>query len=174
MNSWCVAKTRLDDNAIIFNLFPATEDTQSDASLHFFSTLSEASLFATNGKKITTAIGEYLHHKDDIYKVVDSVPFGYLIWNIGKNMVDGYLPLCRLAASQPFPGGRNIEPTTLLAIKCERAQDILSATINGIYTIADAEKFIEKNKDAKPGTCLWHSVERAKKALPYMKQIKGL
>lgn len=41
-----------------------------------------------------------------IYEVVSTRPFGYEIWNIGKNNVpEGYLPFCRLSARQPFPGG---------------------------------------------------------------------
>lgn len=33
----------------------------------------------------------------DTFELVDRVPRGYLIWNIGKNMVDGYLPLSQQA-----------------------------------------------------------------------------
>ena len=43
------------------------------------------------------------------FEVVEEVPLGYEIWNIGKNMIDGYLPLCRLSSQQAFPGGRSIE-----------------------------------------------------------------
>lgn len=65
------------------------------------------------------------------FELVDRVPLGYSIWNIGKNMADGYLPFCRLAAVQPFPGGRDIEVNTLKCHKCEGAQVILEAADGG-------------------------------------------
>ena len=43
---------------------------------------------------------EYITHTalnvEHQYEVVDCVPKGYRIWPIGKNMLDGYLPLCKL------------------------------------------------------------------------------
>ena len=66
-------------------------------------------------------------HGGHTFELVDHIPQGYTIWNIGKNMIDGYLPLCRLAYFQPFPGARNIEVDTLKAIKCDGAQVILAA-----------------------------------------------
>lgn len=38
------------------------------------------------------------------FELVDRVPLGYSIWNIGENMADGYLPLCRLAAGAAISG----------------------------------------------------------------------
>ena len=84
------------------------------------------------------------------FELVDRVPLGYSIWNIGENMADGYLPLCRLAAVQPFPGGRSIEVDTLKAIKCEGAQEILAAAGWGPETLDEMERYIKKNeKEAK-------------------------
>lgn len=37
-------------------------------------------------------------------------------------MPEGYLPLCRLAAEQPIPGGRSIDRQSLLAIRCPQPQ----------------------------------------------------
>ena len=74
------------------------------------------------------------------FELVDRVPLGYSIWNIGENMADGYLPLCRLAAVQPFPGGRSIEVDTLKAIKCEGAQEILAAAGWGPETLDEMER----------------------------------
>ena len=104
----------------------------------------------------------------DTFELVDRVPRGYLIWNIGKNMVDGYLPLCRLAYFQPFPGGRNIEVETLKAIKCEGAQTILAAIGWGPETPEEMERYIEKHE--RIGTHIME-VESMKKALPLMRQI---
>lgn len=34
--------------------------------------------------------------KTDIYKIVEKIPFGFFVWNIGENMGnDEYIPLCQ-------------------------------------------------------------------------------
>ena len=104
---------------------------------------------------------------DNEFEVVDHVPYGYIVWNIGKNMINGYLPLCRLASQQPFPGGRSIETDTLKAIKTDAAQIILAAMGIGPGTVKEMETYIKKH----PNT--W-GVDRMKAALPHMRQIKGL
>ena len=100
------------------------------------------------------------------FEIVDHVPPGYDIWNIGKNMIDGYLPLCRLSKNQPFPGGRNIETDTLKAIKTEHAQTILAAVIIGPSTIKEMETYITKHPNE------W-GVDQMKAALPHMRELKG-
>lgn len=106
------------------------------------------------------------------FEVVDSVPSGYMIWNIGHHMVDGYLPLCRLSRCQPFPGGGNIETDTLKAIRIEGAQTILSAVGGDLDTIEKMEQFLRSNRKAKPGSWEKAQIERIKRALPIMRQIK--
>ena len=101
------------------------------------------------------------------FEIVDYVPVGYEVWHIGKNMVDGYLPLCRLASQQPFPGGRTIDVHTLKAIKVDSAQIILAAMGIGPKTVKEMERYIEKHPNK------W-GVDRMKTALPYMREIKGL
>lgn len=101
------------------------------------------------------------------FELIDYVPSGYLVWNIGENMIDGYLPLCRLSAVQPFPGGRNVDVDTLKAIKTNSAQIILAAMGVGPKTVKEMEDYIKKHPNK------W-GVDRMKKALPYMRQIKGL
>ncbi len=115
---------------------------------------------------------EFLIVGDHTFQLVDFVPFGYEIWNIGKNMPKDYLPLCRLSAYQPFPGGRNIEVDTLKAIKIKGAQLILDAIGYGAKTIEDMERYIASHRNAKPGTCAHMEVQLYKKALPVMRQIK--
>ena len=90
-----------------------------------------------------TTVGEHE------FELVDSVPFGYIIRNIGKNMIDGYLPLCRLSDRQPFPGGRSIETNTLKAIKVDGAQTILAAAGCGPNTVKEVEAYIEKHSTTK-------------------------
>ena len=123
-----------------------------------------------DGKHITvwTPFGQM----SDTFELGDFVPHGYLIWNIGENMPDGYLPLCRLAARQPFPGGRSIEPDTLKAIKCEGAQTILSAIGYGPDTKDAIVQYIDKHSSAEPGSRYYIPVQRMKAALPYLEKIK--
>lgn len=102
------------------------------------------------------------------FEIVERVPMGYQIWNIGKNMIDGYLPLCRV-----IPGTFSIEPETLKAIKIDGAQKILAAIGGGQDTIEAMEKYIKRYRNAKPGTWSYRQVKRMKEALPIMRQIKS-
>ena len=106
-----------------------------------------------------------------VFEVVESVPVGYEIWNIGKNMIDGYLPLCKLKEKQPFEGSRSIEVDTLKAIKIEGAQTILSAIGGGQDTVKSMERYIKRYSNSnKRHTQM--KVNRMKKALEVMYQIK--
>lgn len=123
--------------------------------------------FSEDGKRMN--VSGLISGVSDTFELVDRVPRGYSIWCIGDNMPDGYLPLCKLAAIQPFPGGRNIDPNSLKAIKCEGAQTILAAAVLGPGTIDKMEKFIKKHE--ANGKRL-HAVEKVKKALPFMRKIE--
>lgn len=105
---------------------------------------------------------------EHVFEVVDKVPHGYMIWHIGSNMVDGYLPLCRLKAVQPFEGGRSIEPDTLKAIKLDGAQIVLKAMGD---TKKDMERYVKKYSKSKT-PYVARRVERAKAALEAMKDIE--
>ena len=120
-------------------------------------------------KIIVSVFGYHTH----IFRLVESVLPGYMIWNIRKqHMPEGYLPLCRPSFFQPFPGGRSIDVETLLAIKTDGAQIILDAIGYGPQTPEEMEKYIEKHKTAKTGCCGYEEVKRMKAALPYMQKIK--
>lgn len=102
-----------------------------------------------------------------IFEIVESVPAGYSIWNIGKNMIDGYLPLCEDA------GNYNVNTDTLKAIKIEGAQTILAAagfskttnTVNGM------EAYIKRNRNAK-GAWARYKRDKMMAALPILKNVK--
>lgn len=106
------------------------------------------------------------------FTIVQSIPKNYMIWNIGKNMVDGYLPLCTLAKRQPFEGAQCIDVESLKAIKIDEAQIILAAIGGGQNTIGLMEKYIKRYKNAKCGTYEYAQVQRMTEALPIMKKIK--
>lgn len=110
-------------------------------------------------------------NREHTFELVDFVPLGYEIWNIGRNMAPGYLPLCRISARQPFQGGRNIEVDTLKAIQIDEAQVILDAVGYGPATLKTMERYVERHGDAKPGSRYYTAVQRMKKALPFMRQI---
>ena len=108
------------------------------------------------------------------FELVDSVPYGgYLIWNIGKNMIDGYLPLCQLSGRQPFDGGREINQRTLKAIKVDGAQTILAAIGRGQGTIQEMETYIKRYKNSKVESTKCH-VKKLEGALEVMRSIKGI
>lgn len=107
------------------------------------------------------------------FEIVESVPPGYMIWNIGKNMVDGYLPLCRPARRQPFPGGRDIDVDSLKAIKIDGAQDILAAIGRGQETLEDMKRYVKRYRNSKT-SWVRHRIELYKKAIPIMEQIRGI
>jgi hypothetical protein len=127
-------------------------------------------IVSEDGKRIT--VNGPMVGTSHTFELIDFVPRGYLIWNIGKNMAEGYLPLCRLCAIQPFPGGRNIDGDTLKAVKCEGAQIILDAIHSGADTIAKMEKYIVKYQNANEGTWEHTCVKKIEEALPYMRKIK--
>ncbi len=97
------------------------------------------------------------------FELVDCVPHGYKVWNIGKNMIDGYLPLVQAGGYN----GCQVNTSTMRAIKTDGAQIILAAMGVGPGTVKEMEAYIAKH----PGK---YGVNRMKAALPYMRQIKGL
>lgn len=124
-----------------------------------------------NGKAPEPGLGKIIW-VDLTFWLTDFVPSGHHIWNIGRNMLDGYLPLCILAGGQPFPGGMNIQLQSLKAIKCEGAQTILAAVGYGPETPEEMEKFIEMHGRSKPGSRYCTAVQRMERALPYMRKIR--
>jgi hypothetical protein len=100
------------------------------------------------------------------FEIVDFVPYGYKIWSIGKNMIDGYLPLVMTGG---YDGCQVIGIKK--AIKIEGAQTILAAIGYGENTIEEMEQYIKKYKNSKEEIKKMQ-IEKYKKALPIMRQIK--
>ena len=74
---------------------------------------------------------ETIKSGEDIFEIVNSVPCGYVIWNIGENMIDGYLPLVQVGGYD----GCQVNIETMKAIKLDEAQTILAAIGHGENTI---------------------------------------
>lgn len=45
---------------------------------------------------------EYLRKGNDVFEIVDTVPLGYSIWNIGHNMPDGFCPSAGCVRNSPL------------------------------------------------------------------------
>lgn len=101
------------------------------------------------------------------FEIVNHIPLGYHIWNIGKHIEDGYLPLCQMIG-----GTYTINSNTLKAIKIPEAQIILSAIGVGPETPEQMEKYIEKHKNDNPNSWEYSVVKKMNKALPFMKKLK--
>lgn len=89
------------------------------------------------------------------FEIIDWIPMGYDIWNIGENMADGYLPLCRLKMIQPFDGAREVETDTLKAIRIEDIPMIMSKELqrNESYALYILKMFADKpyHNSMEPG-----------------------
>lgn len=109
----------------------------------------------------------YIKSGNHTFKIVDKIPSGYVIWNIGKNMIDGYLHICQVGGYD----GCSVNTETLKAIKSEGAQIILSVTTNGQNTPKSMERYIKRYANAKPNHYSYRQRERIIKALPYMYDI---
>lgn len=104
------------------------------------------------------------------FELVNEVPPGYEVWKIGDNMAPGYLPFCRLCATQPFEGVRNIEVDTLKAIKIDGAEKALKAAHYG-KTVAEMEKYVMRFAGVDDED-VQHKVRIFAAAIPVMKRIK--
>lgn len=100
------------------------------------------------------------------FEVVDFVPSGYRIWNIGKHMIDGYLPL-----AQTLGNSYRVNTETLKAIKIDGAQTILAAVGRGQDTIEKMETYIKRYRNSKRQVTLDH-VKKLEDALEVMYRIK--
>lgn len=98
----------------------------------------------------------------DTFELVDFIPYGYHIWNIGKNMIDGYLPLVQLGG---YDGCQVINKKK--ALKIEGAQTILAAIGRGQETIEQMETYIKRYNNSKTATTQRH-VKRLEEALKVM------
>ena len=104
----------------------------------------------------------------NVFEIVESIPKGYMLWNIGSNMKADYLPLV-----QPIKGTYNVNPKTMKAIYVKDAQTVLKALGRGQKTVKQMEIYIKKYSNAKMKSTKIH-VERLKKAVEILKTVKGV
>lgn len=101
------------------------------------------------------------------FEIVDFVPTGYKIWNIGKNMIDGYLPIAQVGGEN----GYTVNTETLKAIKIEGAQTILAGIGWCAGTIKEMETYIKKYRNSKREVTQY-KVQTIQEALKVMYLIK--
>lgn len=97
--------------------------------------------------KDDTITGETLG-KTDIYKIVEKIPFGFFVWNIGENMgSDEYVPLCQYL-SPGIKDDYSINPDTLRAIKLpkEEVELLREAAGRGVNSLETARKALKSRR----------------------------
>lgn len=114
---------------------------------------------------------ETVTHENHTYEIVDEIPAGYLIWNIGEHAPEGYLPLCKPLFPQPFSGAHRIDGDTLKAIKTEDAQVILKA-VHIEDTLPAMETYVRRyGRSVRQGTR--ERVKCCREAIPALRKVKG-
>lgn len=80
------------------------------------------------------------------FEIVNKMPKGYIIWNIGENMEDGYLPICEIKS------GFEINPDTLKAIRFENKDELAllrKCACRGIVDLKSASKALKLKKNIR-------------------------
>ncbi len=60
-----------------------------------------------------------------VFTVVDKAPADYIVWNIGNNMADGYIPFCKLIKydDPELDWRRDVDIGSLLAVKADNERE---------------------------------------------------
>lgn len=74
----------------------------------------------------------------DVYEVTEKIPSGYIVWNIGKNAPEGYLPVALLK-----PGTYEIRRETLKAVPISAKEYAIVSRATSRYGLS-SKKAVEK------------------------------
>lgn len=110
---------------------------------------------------------EYLKHGQYTYELVDYVPKGYEIWNIGHHMKDGYLPIVESGGYD----GCQVILETMKAIKLDGAQTVLKAVGRGQTTKEKMEKYVKRYANSTSKSTRIH-LARLQAALKELESIE--
>lgn len=124
-------------------------------------------------EKIIERTGDYIIHQDfwgdrKKYWIVDAVPKGYMIWNIGSHAPEGFIPLCL------HDKRYRVDVNSLKVIKCENEEErqyILQAAGWGAGTLRECENNIAILKGSK-SIMNKHNLDLLQKALPALKKLR--
>ena len=83
----------------------------------------------------------YIEKNNCKYEVVDRIPKNYVIWNIGSNAPEGYLPICKLKDKY------NIDISTIKAIKIENS-DLLLRSAKYAQSSKKMTSFIKRHENS--------------------------
>lgn len=103
----------------------------------------------------------------DNFEIVDSIPDGYIIWNIGRNMVDGYLPLVKPLENY------NIDLNSMKAIKYDDSQIILNGLVGGNNLESLKQYINDIDNGIIEDRYKYAEIVEAIKHLEIIEQIKG-
>lgn len=87
----------------------------------------------------------YLCERKDVFEIVEKIPVGFFVWNIGDNMGhDEYIPICKDLHKEDF----EIDTTDLKAIKLpiEEVKALRQAARCGVVSKATAEKALKSKR----------------------------
>lgn len=99
------------------------------------------------------------------FEVVEKMPKNYVIWNIGDNMVDGYLPIC-------LCNGFNVIVSSLKAIKIDDVEELKLLRDCAGYGIGNLKACNRAIKLREPkGYIAIRKRELAKEAINIFKKI---
>ena len=127
-----------------------------------FDNIDDAELrFARASDIETVALGRH------VFTIVNSVPPGYMIWNITPYV--GYIPLCKLIEENSYA----VDAHSLLAIKWDNYDEWKAITdaSGAACTPDEAEEFLANEKSYDPYIYEYFST-LVRKALPVFKKIK--
>ena len=98
-----------------------------------------------NGKIYTES---NLNDRNDIFKIVEKIPAGFFVWNIGENMgSDEYIPICEDLHPED-KDNYEINQNTVKAIKLsiEEVKALREAATVGVNSKATAEKALKSKR----------------------------
>ena len=86
-------------------------------------------------------------HTTHNFEVVEKIPAGFFVWNIGRNAPEGYIAIAEMA----HPTADVINPDTLKVIKlnADEITKIDNAAGYGIKTLKEAQKAIASKRSGR-------------------------
>lgn len=89
-----------------------------------------------------------LCEKTDIFEIVEKIPVGFFVWNIGENMgTHEYIPVCEYLHPE-YKDDYRINPATLKAVKVspEEWEKLDKAANWGVGNLKQAEKALKSKR----------------------------
>ena len=86
--------------------------------------------------------------KTDIFEIVEKIPVGFFVWNIGENMgTHEYIPVCE-NLHQENKNDYSINPATLKAVKVapDECEKLDRAASWGVGNLKQAEKALKSKR----------------------------